>query len=334
MTAALTAAHAAFQLSTTVLEQVGETPAKHTEKATSPWDRWPVAIAGLTCAISIINSIALGALGNIPMGVLIGISALGSGSLMIYLWSFSTLKSLEGYVEAFSERVTALAKTSLRLSSANKELDTTRLSLEADLKKRQVLFDEQKKEVGRIMAQLDHATDDLQKTEKQVVEMGKILDGSHSVISEMTSKIGAFVTLNRDVSTSSKLLTEGLSSIHAIGSQLESTVDELDDQNELLLDKKKQAEAIAKGLYDQFTQIAQLLVDLRKQRESLESNLKALQQVDTSLAAHSTELHHVAEDISKGAHEAQSFVDSLKQYDGLAATIRDAMAKSKAEEKH
>ena len=328
MTAALTAAHAAYQLSTSALQQLGGTPAEHPENPHSIWERWPVVTAGVSCLITTVHAIALAVIGNIPLAVLLSISAVGTGIITAYLWSFSSLQDLDTYVEAFAERVTALSQTALKLSGANKDLTTTRVALEAEAKERTAQFEEKKQEVTALLEKLDHVTDDLQRAEQQAAKMGLILDGSHSVITEMTSKIGDFVTLNKEVSTSSQLLTDQLSSFQSIGDRLGSTVLGLDEENKALLAKKQQAEEMAKGLYSQFMQIAELLVELKKQREALEADLKSLQSVDTSIAHHTSDLHHVAEELDKGATDAQAFVDSLKQYNGIADILKEEMKKA------
>jgi chromosome segregation ATPase len=328
MALALSAVQAAFQLSGSALQNLGEPFKEQPEKSHSIWDYWPVATSGMTCLITTVNAVALGVIGNIPLGVLLGIAAVGAGILTIYLWSFSTLKDLEGYVEVFAERVTTLAQTALQLSASNKDLVKTRMALEAEVHERAAQFEKEKNEVSRVLQQLGHVSDDLQQSQSHVVQMGEILDSSHSVITEMTAKIGDFVHLNTKVSTSSQLLSSELSSIHAIGERLESAVQGLDKQNTELLSKKKQADEMTKGLYTQFVQIAELFVGLKKQREALEENLHSLQKVDTSLATHTTELHHVAEDLEKRASSTQALVDWIQQYEGIGDYIKEQMETS------
>jgi hypothetical protein len=206
MSTALTAFHSAFLLSTSALQRLGVDSQGEPETSHSLWSHWPVVTAGTTCLITTINAVALGVIGNISLGVLLGIASIGAGILTFYLWSFSSLKDLNEYVEVFAKKVTLL-----------------------------------------------------------------------------------------------------------------------DKQNQELLERKKQADEMAQGLYTQFIQIAELLVSLKKQKEEVEAVLCSLQSVDSSLATHTAQLHHVAEDLQKGAFDAQNFVDTLKPFEGLGEYIKQQM---------
>ena len=128
MSGILSAANAAFQLSSTALQQVGVSSVEGPSSSTSFIDRWPVAAAGFSCLISTINAIAMVILGNTPMAVLAAISAIGCAFLTRYLVKLVTLVHLETYVQAFAQRVNDLSQIVLRLSDENKSLDTHTLS--------------------------------------------------------------------------------------------------------------------------------------------------------------------------------------------------------------
>ena len=328
MSVALTAAQAAFKLSNSALQSVGESAMDQPKKTSSIWDRWPVVTSGSICLITTVQAVALGVIGNIGIGVILGISAVAAGILTIYLWSFSTLKDLEGYVEVFSERVTALAQTALSLTKSNEALVRTRIGMEEELKQRTAQFEEEKKAAAQALLQLKEASDSLRQTQQQVAQMGKILDSSHEVITEMTTKVGDFIQLNREISSTSQVLGGQLDSFKAIGERLESSTRALDEENQELLATKMKADDMARGLYAQFVQIAELFVGLKREREALDAGLSRLQKVDTSLATHTTDLHHVAEDLDKGAAEAQNIVDWMKQFDGIGDYIKDQMGGS------
>lgn len=322
----LAAANAAFQLSSSVLQQLGKTPAEGSEKSHSLCDYWPVVAAGLSCLISTINAIALSLIGNIVVAALLAISALGTGILTLYLWSFSSLKSLEGYVEAFAERVTTLAQTALQLSDVNKELTSTRIAIENELNHNTEKSNEEKQEVATLVHRLDDVSHALQQSQHQVAQMGHIFNGSNTLITEITSKISDFVSLNKKVSTSSQVLATELTSIKSIADQVGSAVSALHENNDMIEEKQRQAEETARGICTQFMQVAELLVECKKQREGVEKVLQNLQKTDNSIAIHTKELNSAAENLSKGASDAQTFVDSLKPYAGLAKAIKARMA--------
>ena len=328
MSAVLSAANAALQLSTTALHHLGEPALQGLKKASGMCDRWPMMTAGVVCLITTVNAVALGIIGNIALGVVLGIAALGAGALTLYLWSFSTLKDLEGYVEAFAERVTVLAKTALHLSASNEKLEETRLNLERDLLKRTKLIEAQKKEIREAIQNLDHVYDDLQQSQLQVVEMGKILDASHDVITELSHRIGQFVQLNQQAATTSQALEGELKVIQSIGERFDSSLRELGKQNQLLLSKKQQADEMTRGLYAQFLQIAELFVGLKRQAEELAASLHSLQRVDIGLATSTANLHQVAEHLERGADEAQTFLEWMKQFEGLGEYAKEQMSAS------
>ena len=330
MTTALGVAQTAFQLSGAALQQLGQPVADQSEKTHSLWEHWPVVTGASTCLITAINAVALGIIGNIALGVLLTIAAIGAGVLTIYLWSISSLKDLSAYAEVFSERVTLLAHIALDLTAVNKGLTSTRVGLEADLANRSLLFEKQKTEVASTLGKLEQVTADLKRSEAIAAQIGTIIDSSHGVITQMTTKIGDFVSLNKDVAASSQTLACELSSIQSIGEQLGAAVHGLDTENKELMARKKQADEMAQRVYSQFMQIGELVVGLKKQREALEADLAALQKVDVGLAAHTAELDTVAHDLDKGATDAQAFVDSLKPFDGLAGYLKEKMTEKKA----
>jgi chromosome segregation ATPase len=329
----IAAASAAFQLSSTVLQQVGGSPTEEPQQSNSIFDHWPVATAGLSCLITAVHTVAMGILGNVVLSVLMGIAALGCAALTVYLWNFSTLKHLETYVDAFAKRVTDLAQTILRLHGANKELDQTKTALEAAVKEREEQFEAQKAAAAHALARLDHVSTELKQTQGQVAEMGKILDGSHSVVSEMTSKIGSFVALNHDISASSEMLAGELPAIKAIGDRLQLSIQTLEQQSDALVEKKKRADATVKMIYNQFMEVAQLLVSLKQQRESLESTLFSLQGANVALANQTTALHSAATDLDQGATRAQQTVDKLKPLVDLAQALKKASERPPAQPK-
>ena len=333
MSTVIAAASTAFQLSSSVLQQVGGSSTQEPQQTNSIFDHWPVATAGLSCLITTVHAVAMSVLGNMPLAVLMGVAALGCAVLTVYLWNFSTLKHLETYVDAFAKQVTVLAQTILHLSGANKDLDQTKTALEASVKERESRFEEQKAAATRALEDLDHVSEELQRAKGEVAQMGQILDGSHAIISEMTSKIGSFVVLNKDVATSSEVLTGELSSIKVIGERLQSSLHSLGEQSDALTEKKKQADAAAKMIYDQFIQVAQLLVEVKQQREALEHNLSSLQTANAQLASETAALRAAAADMQQGAASAHKTIGELQPLVELSKALKKAAQQPPAQPK-
>ena len=333
MSNVIAAASTAFQLSSTVLQQVGGSPTAEPQQSNSIFDHWPVATAGLSCLITTVHAVAMGILGNMPLAVLMGVAALGCAVLTVYLWNLSTLKHLETYVDAFAKQVTTLAQTILHLSGANKDLDQTKIALESSVKERETQFEEQKAAATRALEELDHVSDELQQAKEEVAQMGRILDGSHTVISEMTSKIGGFVALNRDVSASSEVLAGELSTIKAIGDSLQGSLQSLGEQSKALTEKQKQADTAAKMIYDQFMQVAQLLVELKQQRESLEHNLGFLQAANAKLASETAALRTAAAEMKQGSASAHQTITDLQPLVELSKALQKAAKQTTAQPK-
>lgn len=333
MSTVIAAASTAFQLSSTVLQQVGGSPTQEPQESHSIFDHWPVATAGLSCLITTVHAVAMGILGNMPLAVLMGIAALGCAALTVYLSNFATLKHLETYVDAFAKQVTALAHTVLKLSEANKDLDQTKTALEASVQEREKRFEEQKVAATRALQKLDHVSDELLRAQGELTQMGRILDGSHAVISEMTSKIGSFVALNKDVATSSEVLAGELSTIKAIGDHLQSSLHSLGEQSEALTEKKQQADAAAKMIYDQFMQVAQLLVEVKQQREGLEHNLSSLQEANSRLASETAALRTAAAEMQQGAASAHQTIEELQPLLELGKALKKAAKQTTPQQK-
>ncbi len=328
MSAILTAADAALQLSSGALQRLGEAAPSQPNRSSSLFSRWPAMTAGMICLINTVHAVALGIIGNVALGAVLGVAAIGAGILTIYLWSFSTLQDLEGYVQTFAERVTALAQAALHLSESNEGLKQTRLTLEKQLAERTALAERQQREMEQRLQELDHIADELRQSQSQVVEMGKILEASHQVITEISGRIDHFVQLNHETSTTSQVLASELSAIRAIGDHFDTSVHDLGKQSQTLLVKKQQAEQMAHGLYTQFVQIAELFVGLKQQSETLQASLRALQSVDIGLATSTASLGQTADKLDRITDEAQTFLDWMKQFDGIAEYAEQQMAAS------
>jgi DNA repair ATPase RecN len=324
MSTILSAAQTAYEVSNSALQALNEPADEQPKKAGSLWQYWPFAAAGMTCLITAVSAVALSVLGNAALGVLLAIAAVASGVLTIYLWSFSNLKNLDGYIQVLSKNISTLSQTALRLSGVNKDLARTRAGLEADVKERASLLEQAKVEFSRDIQKL---TAELQESQMHVAEMKKIFDSSHGVISEMTSKINDFVHLNQDLACTSETLSKQLITVQTLGQRLDTTVKALDTEDKELAALKDRATAMAKQLYSQFMQIGELLVGLRKERERLDADLHSYQVVDASLGNHTQQLSKVAENLSHTASETQGVLDQLKPFDGFAQFVKDKLAK-------
>lgn len=327
MTTTLATAQAALQLSSTVLSQVGESPSSEKQHSTSIVDHWPVVTSGISFLITTINAIVLGILGNITVTVFLGIAAVGCGVLTIYLWSIPSLKHLETYVADLALRVNDLARVSKKLLSANSELSHTRNSLEQAIAERAELMKRQEVETQTLLSRLNKANKDFQRSEANVAQMGAILDGSRTVVTEMSSKIGSFVALNKNISASSQLLTGELSSLKAIGNHLDSAVEQLDKENKALLERKQQADTTAHLVYDRFMQIAELLVGLKQEREKLQADLSSLKTANTSLMRDVEALHAAAKDLGDSAASAHTVAEQLQPFVELSKALQEKLKK-------
>ena len=318
MISALSTAHDAFKLSSDTLQAVGATVPNQPKKSHPFLDYWPVIAAGAATLIATVNAVALGILGNIAFCIPVAIGAAISAPLIIYLWKFSTIRDLSTYVKAFSEHVAALANSLLRFRDENKTLHASTQSLDKSIKDREVEFEKEKKAYVTVKGDLDTTIQRLSASESQVLQLGKLLDGSHNIVSQITTEIGALVDLNKKDDATSEALESRLDAVKKLGGQLTSTITEVKEEGEMLSQKKQQAVEAATALHTQAVQIAGMLVQITEQSKQLTRGNQELKDNTDQLRETIETLQSSIKDLEKARKDAESAGASFSDFASIA----------------
>ncbi len=277
----------------------------------SQWPHWSIIVLGGNALIGAISSVALGIFNQIPQCVAFAVSALASIVGCITIWTFTPLKSLEGFVSQMAERIKLLTDTVLRLNKTQKELKETIVDYTSKIHEQKVLFESEQKKFAERIKELDSASKQLQVAEKNALEIGSMVEAYKTRSADWKKKLDLFLESGKNYETSTAQLENNLKMLNSKESDLNQSLLNMGDTS-------KELNAVAIELHDaselfrgSSLQSAALLVQFRKEREEANKQIDELRKTILSLSKNTQEIKGARHDLEETQGHVKEQLDHL-----------------------
>lgn len=277
------------------------------------WPHWTVLVLGANAAVSAINTVVQAIFQNIPQAIISGISAVASVLGAITLYAFTPLQSLGGYVEQLAARTNHMSAVIRRLHSASEQLRITQNELQERLQQEKLLAEQQKKSLHEATDSLTQNVQALQKAESQTLSLEQLIANYSSRSSSWSKKFEEFMSASNKVETSHEQLNILLQGLQSGKKEFESTVTALDKENESLKRHSQDLAAASEQFRGLSIQLATLLIDIRKERNAFEEQLKRLQNATKQAAVNIESISTTTGQLDKTTASMQQNLTQVNQ---------------------